>query len=407
MNSKFGMTKEELKTLVFQEAQSISQEVIDSRRILHNYAEVGFDLEKTTTYIIKKLKEYGYEPTKCGQAGIVATVGTKGKTLLLRADMDALPIPEDSGLEFAASNGNSHSCGHDFHPSMLLGAAKLLKKHEEKLNGCVKLMFQPAEEKLMGAKDMIDNGVLDNPKVDASLALHVAVADPDAKSGNLIYTRGNVNSSGDAIRVTIHGKDTHGSKPFNGVDALSISSYINLALQTVIAKEVPNDERSVVLVGTTQGGTTCNTVSGQAVMDISVRARDNERRDFLIKRINEISTGICEVFRATATVEHVFGAPVLHNDGPFTDTMVEYAKDIIDSKKIIRRTEATAAGEDFSYIAKEVPTTFFYLGAGSTEEGYNRQLHMPNVKFNEDIMTTGVALHTYLAMRWLDDNRIE
>ena len=153
--------------------KGLQAELLKIRRYLHKNAEVGFALEKTCAYIEKKLTEYGYAPRRCGKAGIVATVGKGGKTFLLRADTDALPIAEQTGLSYACKNGNMHACGHDMHTAMLLGAAKLLKARESELNGRVKLLFQPAEELLEGAKDVIKNGVLDNPKPQAAMMIHV------------------------------------------------------------------------------------------------------------------------------------------------------------------------------------------------------------------------------------------
>lgn len=395
-----------LKEKILKEANELASEIVSNRRVLHKYAEVGFDIPHTLKYIKEKLLEYGYEPKACGKAGLVATVGNPGKTILLRADTDALPITEKTGLDFAAENGNSHACGHDCHAAMLLGAAKLLKEHESELCGTVKLMFQPAEELLQGAKDMVDNGVLRDPNVDVGFGIHVMTGLNHSTTGTLICPLGTISRSGDAFKVTIHGRDTHGSKPYMGVDALSISSYINLALQTIIAREIPSDENSVLLVGTGEGGTTCNTVAGTAVMEISVRTEGNKQREFLFNRIEEVVTKIAEAFRATATIEHVYGSPPLANDKDLTDKMISYGTELLGEENLsIDPPGGPSGGEDFSFIAENVPVTFFYLGVGSLSEGYCSQHHTPDVKFNEEALPLGAAIHTYFAMRWLKDNR--
>ena len=396
---------EELKEMILQEARELAQEISENRRELHRYAEIGFDLPQTVKFVTEKLAEYGYEPQLCGKAGVIASVGKPGKTILLRADIDALPIPEQTGLDFAASNGNSHACGHDCHPAMLLGAAKLLKKHEVELNGTVKLMFQPAEEILQGAQDMINNGLMENPSVDAAFGMHVAVGNEYSHGGKLICRRGKLNRSGDAVRVTIHGKDAHGSRPNAGIDALSIASYINLALQTVIAREIASDANNVLLVGTTHGGTSANSVPGEAVMELTVRTSENDQRDFLIQRVSEVAEHIAAAFRATVTVEHLFGAPSMDNAEPMTEDMIGFAIELLGEEDVmLDAPKGSGGGEDFSFVAEKVPTVFFNLGVGSKEEGYEFGGHTPFVTFNEEALPVGAAVHTYLALRWLQEN---
>ena len=182
----------------YKKALSISKELVANRRTLHNYAETGFDLPRTTTFVMKKLNEYGLSPFPVGKSGICCILGNQGKTILLRADMDALPMKENTGLDFAATNGNCHSCGHDCHTAMLLGAAKLLKQNEDKLKGTVKFMFQPAEETIGGAEAMIAKGCMENPKVDYVFGLHM---DPDIECGTIRSRVGALNANGDDIET--------------------------------------------------------------------------------------------------------------------------------------------------------------------------------------------------------------
>lgn len=222
-------------------AEELKEEIIRNRRTVHTFAETGFDLPQTTAYVEQQLRSYGLEPVRGGPGpASAASSETRGeKTILLRADMDALPMREESGLPFAAQNGHCHSCGHDTHTAMLLAAARMLKESEAELCGQVKLMFQPAEEILAGALDMIEHGILENPTVDAALGLHIAIGGGEETAvGNIAFKRGAASYSGDAIRITVTGKDAHGSTPQKGVDAINIAAHIVIALQEILAREV-------------------------------------------------------------------------------------------------------------------------------------------------------------------------
>ena len=220
---------------LLQRAKELEPELLENRRWLHRHPELGFELKETCAFVEEKLKAMGYAPQRMSKAGIVATVGkTGGKTILLRADMDALPMKEESGLDFSATGNAAHTCGHDTHTAMLLAAAKMLKEREEELNGCVKLMFQPDEEGtnplgFSGAQAMLKDGILENPHVDAVVSMHIMSQSP--YSAGTIYTRrGPMMSSCDTITITITGKGTHGSMPQEGVDALNVGVHIYSAL---------------------------------------------------------------------------------------------------------------------------------------------------------------------------------
>lgn len=387
---------------ILEAAKTISGEIIKNRRTLHGFAEIGFDLPKTTEYVTAKLKEYGYEPQRAGRAGITCTAGRPGKTILLRADMDALPMTEKSGLPFAAANGNCHSCGHDCHTAMLLGAAKLLKERESTLNGTVKLMFQPAEELLAGAKDMVEHGVLENPKVDAAFGIHILVGSDESCAGDIFCRKGTVTNSGDAFRITIKGTDAHGSKPEKGVDAIHIAATTVLALEEVIAREVPGNEDMILLVGKIEGGTTCNSVAGTASLEISIRTGGAVQREFLIKRMTEISQGIACAFRGEAAVEHLYGSPALVNDDTLFDLFTGYTEELVPKERI--HSIEKMGSEDFTMVAEKVPSVFFMLGFGSVGEGYCHSMHHPEMRINEDALQVGAAVYTNCAVRWLEKN---
>ena len=217
-------------------AQELKDETTQNRRHIHQNAEVGLNLPNTKAFVMEKLREYGLEPKECGH-GVTATLGKPGKTLLLRADMDALPMPEESGEPFACPTGKTaHACGHDMHTAMLLTAAKMLKENESALCGTVKFMFQPAEETFEGARDMLESGLLENPPVDAALAYHVAAGKTPV--GFVLYNdTGVMMASVDGFEITIHGRGSHGANPNLAVDPINVGVHIHLALQEFIERD--------------------------------------------------------------------------------------------------------------------------------------------------------------------------
>lgn len=382
-------------------ANELAPEFIQHRRTLHAFAEIGFDLPNTTAYVCDVLTEYGYQPQTIGKAGIVCTIGPNtGKTILLRADMDALPMAEESGESFAAANGNCHSCGHDIHPAMLLGAAKLLKEHEDKLTGTVKLAFQPAEELLSGALDMVENGLLENPKVDAAFALHVETAKPYSKPGVLLYRNGSMANSGDCIHITVDGCAAHGSTPHLGTDAIYVAAQIVTALHHLPITEAPADTGVVVLVGKISGGDTVNTVPGKVMMEVSLRTPEQSIREKLIRRIGETARDIASAYGATATVEHIYGMPPLYNDNDLTDELVQLSTQLLGDASV-QPVVKMSGTEDFTYIANTVPACLMFLGTGSSEQGYMHGLHHPAVRFAETAIPVGAAVLANAAYGWL------
>lgn len=389
---------------ILQQAKKMQAEIVENRRTVHGYAEVGFELPRTHAFVMEKLREYGYEPESVGRCGVVCTVGRPGAVILLRADMDALPMPDESGEPFAATNGHCHSCGHDCHTAMLLAAAKLLKQHEAELQGTVKIMFQSAEELLSGAQDMIEAGVLENPKVDAALALHVIMGVEDSKVGTVRFIPGCVMNSGDAMRITVHGKDVHGSRPHLGIDALHVAAHILIALDELTTREIPMEQESIVLVGSMVGGTTCNSIPGKAVMELSVRTTGPKEREFLCRRIAEIAKGVGGTFRAEVTVEHLYGSPALINDDKLLCEYEAYTKEMLPAEQVVRSGKM-GGGEDFTKIAEHVPSVFVTLGVGSPKEGYSLFLHNPATRVNENALPVGTAVYTQCAMRWLEEHQ--
>lgn len=391
--------------MILQEANALEEEIVACRRSIHQIAEIGLELPKTVAFVMEKLREYGYEPKQCGKAGVTATVGNGGKCILLRADMDALPMREDSGLPFAATNGNCHSCGHDCHPAMLLGAAKILKAHESELAGTVKFMFQPGEETGNGADDMIKDGLMENPKVDAAMGIHTAITMPDATTGTVKCIRGYYGKFVGSMTITITGKDAHGAASWRGVDAVSIASFLNLALQSIIAREIPADDSGIVLTGTMNGGTTSNSVAGKAVMGVTLRAQTPEKFDFLKERVESIAEHIAAAFRGSVEIVSEHALPAPYNTPTLTDEYAGYLTELLGEDQVIVADKGMGAGDDFAYVTDQVPGALLNLGFGSRAEGYTTAGHNPKVIFNEAALPTGAAVHAYLAMRWLETHK--
>ena len=393
-----------------EQAKEIENELVKNQQYLHRNAEVGFELTKTTEYVKSTLEEMGCKVTPCGKSGLIALIGKgSGKTFLLRADMDALPIKEEADIEFACKNGNMHACGHDFHTSMLLGAAKLLKKYENQINGTVKLMFQPAEEILSGAKNMIENGVLENPRPNGALMLHVMAGLP-LKTGTIVVANGVSAPAADYFTINIQGKGCHGSTPQQGVDALTIGAHILIALQEINARELGVSDEATLTIGKMNGGTTGNVIADKTILEGTLRAYDEDVREHIKKRISEITQGIAGSFRGKGTADFGNGCPPLKNDRELSEEIEGYLTEafgedlVLNVEKMGGRTNKSGGSEDFSYISQEIPSVMLALAAGNSEEGYLYPQHHPKVKFDDKILSIGSAVLAQSAFSWLENN---
>ena len=393
-----------------EQAKEIENELVKNQQYLHRNAEVGFELTKTTEYVKSTLEEMGCKVTPCGKSGLIALIGKgSGKTFLLRADMDALPIKEEADIEFACKNGNMHACGHDFHTSMLLGAAKLLKKYENQINGTVKLMFQPAEEIISGAKNMIENGVLENPRPNGALMLHVMAGLP-LKTGTIVVANGVSAPAADYFTINIQGKGCHGSTPQQGVDALTIGAHILIALQEINARELGVSDEATLTIGKMNGGTTGNVIADKTILEGTLRAYDEDVREHIKKRISEITQGIAGSFRGKGTADFGNGCPPLKNDRELSEEIEGYLTEafgedlVLNMEKMGGRTNKSGGSEDFSYISQEIPSVMLALAAGNSEEGYLYPQHHPKVKFDDKILSIGSAVLAQSAFSWLENN---
>ncbi len=388
----------------YERALELKDEIVANRRYIHTNAEVGVHMPKAKAYVMEKLKEYGLEPKECGE-GVTATVGKGGKVILLRADMDALPMPEESGLPFACPTGTEgHCCGHDLHAAMLLTAAKMLKEKEDTLEGTIKFMFQPGEENFTGAKNMVENGILDDPKPDVALAYHVGPG--RIPMGTYMY-----NDSGSAImfsmdgfEIHIKGRGSHGAYPQMSIDPINIGVHIYLALQELIARECDPCDACVLTIGEFHAGSAQNIIPESAVLTGTLRTNKAETREHILLRLKEVSERTAEVYGGTAEVVMTCGVGPLVSNGDLTREMIGYMKELPIPNLSGYPGITSSASEDFAVIAERVPSVFMYLSAGFLDERGDVSAHNPKVVFNEDVLPIGAACLAQCATEWLKCN---
>lgn len=381
---------------ILQYANSIKSVLINDRRTIHKYPEIGLDLPKTTSYVMKRLQEMGYEPKEISKSGVVATIGEGPKTILLRADMDALPAKENTDLPFKSTNSNAHLCGHDMHTSMLLGVAQILRNFQSDLKGTVKLMFQPGEEYALGAKEMIKAGVLEN--VDIAMALHV---DSQMEVGKLSYTKGPCTASMDSFIIEVQGKGAHSSTPHLGVDPLMIVNSIYTTLNTLVSKEINPSETAILVIGKMGGGTLLNIIPDTATIEGALRSFNPEVSKYIVKRIDEIVEQTTKSLRGTYTYKLKNSTPSTINNPDLCDSMHGFIEDILGNKNVEILESPFYGTEDMSYISMKVPTMLAWLGAG---EPNNYSLHNPNIILDENALPLGSSVLANCALEWLKLN---
>ena len=386
----------------------LKDEMIAVRRELHRHPELGFDLEFTKPFVKKKLEDMGYSVKESGKAGLTCMSGdpAKGKVILVRADMDALPLNEESGLPFASENpGQGHCCGHDMHTTMLLAAAKVLKEREDELCGAVKFMFQPAEETGAGARDMIASGILADPKPDAVMAMHVNAKSPAFR---LNYGKGCTFASNNSIDIHIKGKGCHGARPHEGIDPLKVAVHTYIALQSYISSEVNPMETVIMSITSIEGGGGYNSIPGEAHMKGTLRAYKEELRLKAIDRIKDICESCGKLFGAEVTVEFSEGLKPVFCSPSFTDEILGYAAEVIGRENISDEPEVKMGSEDFAEVTNEYPDTsaYLFIGAGPDKDtAYEVGQHNSKVVFNEDILPYGAAVSANCAFEYLKNNK--
>lgn len=384
------------------EVEQLADEVIAIRRMLHQWPELGFQEERTAALVAEHLRGMGLEvKTGVARTGVLGVLcgGRKGKTVLLRADMDALPVSEATGAPYASQTpGVMHACGHDGHTAILLTVAKLLAQQRDRLAGMVKFAFQPAEEiPPGGAKGMIEEGILENPRVDAVFGLHLWNGLPVGKIG---VEGGPIMASVDRFEVVIKGVGSHGAYPHLGVDPIVAGSQVISALQTVVSRETPPLASVVVTVGRFQGGTAFNVIPSHAELSGTVRTIDNEFRQSMPKRIERIVRGVTSAMRAECDFTYEFGYPVTVNNPEMAQFVHRVAAGIVGEANVVA-AGMTMGAEDMSYFLEAVPGCYLRLGSGNAEKGLVHPHHSALFNFDETALPVGVELLTRTTVEFL------
>ncbi|MBV9440295.1 MAG: amidohydrolase [Candidatus Eremiobacteraeota bacterium] len=362
---------------------------IEVRREIHRHPELGFEEHNTQRIVERELDALGIEHRRVARTGVVGVIrgAQRGRVAALRADMDALPIVEDSGEACASEvRGKMHACGHDAHTAMLLGAARELQSARETLHGAVVLLFQPAEEGPGGALPMIEEGALDDPRVDAVAMLHV---DSRLATGTIGITAGPVNAAADEFHVTIRGKGGHGASPHKAVDAIPCAAAVVLALQNVAARETDPLAPIVVTIGTIDGGYRNNVIADRVKMTGTIRTHDAELRAGAEAKVRRIVDGVAGAYGATAEVQMLYGYPPVINDAALAASFAAHLRERTEIR--IEAPVPTMGGEDFAYFAQRVPGVMARLGIYDEAVGSIHSGHSPQFRLDEAAMPTGIA----------------
>ena len=380
------------------------EQIVADHRWLHAHPELSGKEEKTAAYIAESLKKMGLEVQEnVGGHGVVALIeGSKpGKCVALRADFDALPVTECTGLPYASENpGVMHACGHDVHTAMLLGAARVLCNMRDAFSGSVKLIFQPAEEKGGGAQQMIEDGVLQDPPVEAIFAQHLGAMTP---TGSIVYRNGAMMGASDGFTITVHGKGAHASTPERGVDAITISAQVISALQNIVSRSISPFANVVMGIGTISGGTAHNIVAEAVEMTGTCRNVDLQLREELPKRMEAIIKAITESMGGGYSFQYRKGYPPVINDEKMCNIVRVAAAEVIDEDRITQQKNPSLGAEDFAYYAERVPGAMFILGC--KKEGTDAfPLHSGRFAPDEECMRTGVYIMASSAIRFLNGN---
>ena len=382
-------------------ARAIGDEIVATRRTIHQWPELAYTEERTAALVESRLRKLGIEvETGVGGTGVVGLLrgALPGKTVLLRADMDALPIDEMSDEPYCSQNkGVMHACGHDGHTSMLLGAARLLAERRDRLSGNVKLMFQPAEEGGFGALRMIEAGLMDGPAVDAAFALHV---DSLHYVGEVALLSGPASAAADRFTILVRGAGGHAARPQLTVDPIVVAAHIVVALQTLVSREVAPSEPAVITVGDLHGGTTENVIPDDARIRGTLRTYSPDLRLYLERRIKELSSGIAAAMRASAEVDWRPGYPSVINDAASVELVRRVVEEGLGEAAPIAG-ELGMGAEDFAYVVERAPGMMFRLGVRSRSWEKPRPTHSSSFDLDETALPIGAGLLAATAVKFL------
>ena len=386
------------------EATAIEKEIIETRREIHERPELAYHEDATAKLVAERLEALGLKVKRgVGGTGVVGILEAprNGKVVALRADMDALPLEEMADIDFKSkTKGVMHACGHDTHVAMLLGAAKLLAAHKNELHGTIKFLFQPAEEHggRGGAKPMIEDGVMNNPKVDYVFGLHIKCDPQKGESRSKFFSLrpGPLMAAPDTFVIRITGKGGHGAAPHNTIDPVYVAAQVMIALQGVSGRTVDPVQPFVVTVGSIHAGTKENIIPDEAVLQGTIRTLDEKIRKRAKANVQKVTQGVAKAFGAKASVEFEKDAyPITVNNPKITERTMKLLKKIPGTKT--RVTEPVLAGEDFSRFLQEAPGTFYFLGTRNPAKGCIYPNHSSRFKVDEDVLKYGTASLAMLA----------
>jgi amidohydrolase len=375
---------------------------ISMRRAFHRIPEPSFAEHRTQAKICSYLKgaKIAFK-SGVGGTGVLADIkGSRGRTIALRSDMDALNVKEDTGLRFASRNkGFMHACGHDAHMAMVLGAGLVLKRLGSDLPGRVRLIFQPGEETPPGgAIAMIKEGVLRSPRVGAIIGAHVVASVP---GGKVAFNDGAISAAADDFKVTITGRGGHGSNPHECIDAIVVAAQFVTALQTVVSRRVSALDNVVVSIGRISGGERDNIIAEKVEMVGTIRTKTPELRRRVPAMIRKLLNGTCSGFGARGTFEFISGYPPIVCDEKFSGLVKRACMDILGRSRVTGTEELRMGGEDFAYYAREIPGTFMFVGVGNKKSASSESLHSSRFDIDESVLKIGVAALAYSAYRYL------
>lgn len=377
------------------------KEMIEWRRNIHQHPELSFKEYNTAAFVEEKLLSFGNieikKPTETSILGILKGAH-EGKKILLRADMDALPMQEESGLPFQSEVPNvAHTCGHDTHTAMLLAAAKVLSEMKEELHGTVEFIFQHAEElDPGGAKAVVDSGMLND--VDAAIGVHIM---PNLVTGSInVHPEGAATTAADGFYLHIQGVGSHGSMPQRGIDPIVVGTEIINQMQTIVSRYVTPGEMAVVSIGEFKAGDAPNIIPDKAYMSASIRTTNEETRQKVARRVKDIIDNTCKTYGATYDLDYRFSYPAVINDKALSTLVMESAKEVLDDD-LVREVPLLSGSEDFSYYRNVAPISFIQLGGGTADDGCGYANHHPKFMIQEAALAAGVKTEVQTVLNYL------
>ena len=393
---------------VKERAKALNETIVAIRRELHANPEVAQDLPFAESVIVRELSKLGLDEVKSGQGkkgdgpghGVIATLkGAKpGKVLALRADMDALPMAEDTGLPFAAKNGKMHACGHDAHVAMLIAAAQILSEARNELAGTVRFIFQPAEETLGGAEPMIESGAIDG--VDEIIGIHTGNIWPGLKPGQIGWKAGPFMAATTRLDVTFEGKGGHGATPQHTVDPIVMTAEAIVQLQSLVSREISPFDPAVVTIGQIEGGTANNIIPERCKLAGTVRSFKTEVHEFIKGRIKNICEGVASTARGKAIVEFKNNIPVVTNDETCSHRVRDVIVKTLGGEYVAEVALPTSGSEDYAFYLEKIRGAFFFHCGAFEDAAANYPHHHPKFDINESVLWTGTAAMTAYALHW-------